>query len=62
VPHEDEFQIRPAKDGGYYWHLMAANSEIVCSSQVYTTFEACNDGAYWVKDNAARAKVYDCRD
>jgi uncharacterized protein YegP (UPF0339 family) len=59
MPHENEFQIREAKDGGYYWHLMAANNEIVCSSQVYTTFEACKDGAFWVKNNATAANVYD---
>ena len=59
MPRQDEFQIRPAKSGGYYWHLIAANNEIVCSSQVYTTKEACQKGAFWVKDNAAVTKVYD---
>lgn len=56
---ENQFQIWPAKGGGYYWHLMATNNEIVCSSQVYTTFEAAEKGAFWVKDNATTAKVWD---
>ena len=59
MPHEIEFQIRRAKSGGYWWHLVAANSEIVCSSQVYTTKEACIDGARWVKINASSAQIYD---
>jgi hypothetical protein len=56
---EDEFQVLKAKSGGFYWHLKARNGEIVCSSQVYTTKEACTKGAFWVKLNAADATVYD---
>ena len=56
---KDEFQMLKAAIGGFYWHLKARNSEIVCSSQVYTTKEACIRGACWVKNNAADAKVYD---
>jgi uncharacterized protein YegP (UPF0339 family) len=59
MPHQIEYQIRRAHGGGYWWHLLAANGEIVCSSQVYTTFEACKDGAFWVKDHAGAATVYD---
>jgi uncharacterized protein YegP (UPF0339 family) len=59
MSREKEFQIQRAKDGGYWWHLVAANGETVCSSQVYTTFDACKDGAFWVRNNAAEATVYD---
>jgi uncharacterized protein YegP (UPF0339 family) len=57
---QDRFEVHPAKGGGYFWHLQAANNEIVCSSQVYTTKEAASKGAFWVQKNAGSATVYDC--
>lgn len=60
MPAEDRFKVLRAEGGGYFWHLQAANNEIVCASQVYTTKEACSDGAFWVKKNGGDAPVYDC--
>ena len=56
---EDRFKVLTAKSGGYYWHFQAANNEIVCASQVYTTKQAAIDGAYVMKAKAGDAKVYD---
>jgi uncharacterized protein YegP (UPF0339 family) len=46
VAREAEFKVLASKDGGYYWHLQAANNEIVCwSGQTFTTKESCIRGA-----------------
>jgi uncharacterized protein YegP (UPF0339 family) len=59
MPNQDEFQILPAKSGGYFWHFKSANNEIVCASQVYTTKQAAINGAHVIKRNAASAAVLD---
>ena len=60
MAREAEFKVLASKDGGDYWHLQAANNEIVCwSGQTFTTKESCIRGARWVKDNAADAEIYD---
>ncbi len=56
---EDRFKVLRAQSGGYFWHFQAANNEIVCASQVYTTKQAAIDGAYVLKSKAADATVYD---
>lgn len=55
----DRFKVLAAKSGGYYWHFQAANNEIVCASQVYTTKESAIQGAYVMKTKAGDAEVYD---
>jgi uncharacterized protein YegP (UPF0339 family) len=59
MPAEVRFEIHPARGGGYFWHLKAANNEIVCSSQVYAAKESASDTVRWIKQNAGNAKVQD---
>ena len=45
--------------GGYYWRLKAANGEILCHSEVYTTKQGAQNGIAAVKRLAPNAPVYD---
>lgn len=53
------FEILRANNGGYYWHLKAANGEKLCHSEVYTTKQAAQNGIAVVKRIAPTAPVYD---
>lgn len=44
-------------DAGFHFVLKAANGEVVATSQVYTSKEACQKGIASVKANAAEAEV-----
>ncbi|MBD3638665.1 MAG: YegP family protein [Crocinitomicaceae bacterium] len=52
-----KFQIFTGKDGQYYFRLRAANGEIVCSSEGYTTLQSCKHGIQVIKDIAKDAPV-----
>ena len=54
-----KFVIKKAKDGSYMFNLVAANSMIVATSQMYTTLDACKNGIQSVSSNAPSAKVED---
>jgi uncharacterized protein YegP (UPF0339 family) len=54
-----KFVIKKAKDGSYMFNLIAANSMIVATSQMYTTLDACKNGIASVSANAPTAKVED---
>ena len=44
-------------DAGFHFVLKAANGEVIATSQVYTSKEACKKGIDSVKANAADAPV-----
>jgi uncharacterized protein len=46
-----------SSDAGYHFVLKASNGEVVATSQVYTTKQACQKGIESVKKNAADAEV-----
>lgn len=52
------FEIRRA-NGGFYWHLKAANGEILCHSEVYTAKQSALNGIAAVKRIAPDAPTYD---
>ena len=56
---KNRFKILVAADGQFWWHLQAKNNEIVCSSQMFPTKEACIKGAVWVSKKARKAKILD---
>lgn len=53
------FEIVSAKGGGYFWRLIATNSETLCHSEVYTTKQAAHNGIAAVKRIAPTAPVYE---
>jgi uncharacterized protein YegP (UPF0339 family) len=54
-----EFQLRKAKDGEYYFTLRARNYEVIATSEMYKTKQACKKGIASVRRNALFAKVTD---
>ena len=53
------FEIFDGQRGGYYWHLKAANGEILCHSEEYTAKQSAINGIAAVKRIASAAPVYD---
>lgn len=53
------FEVFKGLDGKYYFHLKAANGEIVLQSQSYTTKTSANNGVTSVKNNGGDAAKYD---
>ena len=51
------FEVFQGKNGDYYWRLKAANGEIVCGSEGYSSKSAAMDSIQWIKDNAPGAEV-----
>jgi uncharacterized protein YegP (UPF0339 family) len=61
MAREPEFKILKNADGRYYWHLEAANYQLVAwSGQNYASKQSCADELYWIKDNASLIMIYDC--
>ena len=56
---KNRFKIMVAGNGEFWWHLQAKNNEIVCSSQMFPTKEACIKGARMVRKKARKAKILD---
>jgi uncharacterized protein YegP (UPF0339 family) len=54
-----KFEIKKDKAGKFRFNLIAANGEIIASSEAYETKEACKIGIQSVKTNAASAEIVD---
>ncbi len=54
-----KFVIKPAKSGGYVFNLKAGNGEVIATSEVYNSLEACKNGVQSVKTNAPAAAMED---
>jgi len=54
-----KFEIRKDEAGMYRFNLIAANGEIIASSEAYESKEACKDGIQSVKTNASSAEIVD---
>ncbi len=52
-----KFQVFKGHDGQYYFRLKAANGEIICASQGYTTKQSCLNGIAAIKSVAASAPI-----
>ena len=52
-----KFQIFKGKDKQFYFRLKAANGEIICSSEGYSTLQNCNKGIEAIKNIANDAPV-----
>jgi uncharacterized protein YegP (UPF0339 family) len=54
-----KFEIKKDKAGKFRFNLVAANGEIIASSEAYESKEACQNGIQSVKTNAPTAEVVD---
>jgi uncharacterized protein YegP (UPF0339 family) len=54
-----KFEINKDKAGKFRFNMIAANGEIIASSEAYESKEACKDGIQSVKTNAASAEIVD---
>ncbi len=51
------FLIITAKDGSPYFVLKAGNGEVILTSQMYSSREACKKGITSVQNNAPNAEI-----
>jgi uncharacterized protein YegP (UPF0339 family) len=58
---EAKFEIFRGLDSSYYFHVRAANGEIVLESQSYTTKASATSGANSVQQNGGDATQYEVR-
>jgi hypothetical protein len=52
-----KFQVFKGKDDHFYFRLRAANGEVICSSQGYTTKQSCWNGIEAVRLVAANCRI-----
>lgn len=52
-----KFQIFKGKDNQFYFRLRAANGEIICSSEGYTTLQSCQHGIEVIKKIATDSPI-----
>jgi len=53
------FASETAKDGSYYFNLTAANTQIIGTSQMYTSSSGRDNGIASVRKNAPKAEIVD---
>jgi uncharacterized protein YegP (UPF0339 family) len=56
---EERFERHVARDGSPYFVLLAANKEVIGTSEMYATSQEMEDGIESVKRNALGAEVTD---
>jgi uncharacterized protein YegP (UPF0339 family) len=54
-----KFEIKKDKAGKFRFNLVAANGEIIATSEAYESKEACKNGIQSVKANAPTAEIID---
>jgi uncharacterized protein YegP (UPF0339 family) len=54
-----KFEINKDKAGKYRFNLIAANGEIIASSEAYESKDSCKNGIQSVKTNAPTAEIVD---
>jgi uncharacterized protein YegP (UPF0339 family) len=53
------FTSETAKDGSYYFNLTAANTQVIGTSQMYTSTAGRDNGIASVRKNAPKAEIVD---
>jgi len=51
------FRVRKSEDGPFYFNIVAANREVVCTSEMYSTKAMCLKGIAVIKKIAGKAKI-----
>lgn len=56
-----KFQLKKAKNGQFYFNLLATNGQIILTSEMYTSKSSANNGIESVRKNATIPERYDRR-
>jgi len=59
APQGSQYERKTAKNGKHYFTLLAANKQVIGTSQMYASADSCNKGIESVKKNAPDAPVED---
>lgn len=59
APLDERYERKEAANGKHFFNLLAANKQIIGSSQMYASKEGCEKGVASVKNNAPNAEVKD---
>lgn len=59
APIDSRYDKKSATNGQFYFNLKAANSEVIGTSEMYTTSSARDNGIQSVKQNAPGATIED---
>ncbi len=54
-----KFELKKAKDGEFFFHLKAANGQIILASEMYKEKGSAENGIASVKKNAANDANYE---
>jgi uncharacterized protein len=57
-----KFELKKAKDGEFFFHLKAANGQIILASEMYTEKSSAENGIASVKKNAPDDGRYERKD
>ncbi|PHM45833.1 hypothetical protein Xmau_00221 [Xenorhabdus mauleonii] len=55
------YDLKKAKNGQFYFHLVATNGDIILNSEMYTTKAAANKGIHSVQVNSPDIKRHEVR-
>lgn len=56
---DPKFEILKSSNNKYYFNLHAGNSQVIATSQMYNSKQACEGGIASVKENAPVAETED---
>lgn len=56
---EDKFEVKESSNGKHYFNLLAANKQIIGSSQMYASKDGMKNGIRSVMENAPKGTVED---
>ncbi|KAB8311280.1 MULTISPECIES: YegP family protein [Rahnella] len=59
APHEAQYEVKPSKDGQFYFVLKAKNHQVIGVSEMYTTESAAKKGILSVVKNGPTADIRD---
>ena len=54
---QTNFETKTAKNGQFHFNLLAANKQIIGSSEMYTTMASCSNGIASVMKNSSSTEV-----
>jgi uncharacterized protein YegP (UPF0339 family) len=59
APDEDQYEIKPSKDGQHYFVLKAKNQQVIGVSEMYTATSAAHKGMQSVVKNGPSTDIRD---
>ena len=59
APLDERYEKKTSKNGKFFFNLLAANKQVIGTSEMYNSQASCNNGIQSVKTNAPTAEVED---